>query len=119
MAASHSLSKKTALAGLQCHKRLWWTINEPLADELRESPALRYRLREGTAVGKLAREYVPGGVLIGAARYSVERLVAETRDALLAPVVPAIYEGAFAANGVVVYTDILERRGDGWTLVEV
>jgi predicted RecB family nuclease len=112
-------SKKYALAGLQCHKRLWWEMHDHGAEELRESPALRYRLREGTAVGALARSYVPGGLLIGGPRRSQAGLIAETRGAMATPNIPAIYEGAFRALETIVYTDILERTGNTWTLIEV
>jgi hypothetical protein len=124
MSAAFRLSKKTALAGLQCHKRLWWERHEPSALELQESPAVRYRLRESSAVGALARSYVPGGALIGASLQrgdwdAQQALVDETAAVMATPHVRALYEAAFAAGEVIVYTDILERAGDGWTLIEV
>lgn len=114
-----SLSKKTVLAGLQCHKRLWWQVHEPSAEEMRESLIVQFRLREGSEVGQLARRYVPGGHLIERGERSAAALVAETRAALSMPAIPAIYEGAFSAMGVTVYTDILERVDGGWALIEV
>lgn len=119
MASEYVLSKKTVLAGLQCHKRLWWELHEPGSEELRETLAMQHRLREGRAVGALARRYVPGGHLVDRSARSIPSLVAETRAALAQPDLPAIYEGAFVANGTLVFTDILERRGDAWTLTEV
>lgn len=119
MAPEYVLSKKTVVAGLQCHKRLWWELHDPAADELRETLATRHRLREGRAVGTLARQYVPGGHLVERGARSIDALLAETQAALCRPDVPAIYEGAFVANGTLVFTDILERRDSGWTLIEV
>lgn len=119
MAREYVLSKKTVLAGLQCHKRLWWELHESAAEELRETLAMRHRLREGRAVGALARQYVPGGYLVERGARSIDALVAETRAVLTRPDVPAIYEGAFIANGTLVFTDILERKGSGWALIEV
>ena len=119
MASEYVLSKKTVLAGLQCHKRLWWELHDAGADELRETLAMRYRMAEGRAVGALARGYVPGGHLVERGARSIAALVAETRAALDRPDVPAIYEGAFVAEGTLVFTDILERRGSAWTLIEV
>jgi hypothetical protein len=123
MSSAFRLSKKTALAGLQCHKRLWWERHDRGAMELRESAAVRYRLREGAAVGALARAYVPGGVLIGASSArdwdAQDALLDETRAVMAIPSVPALYEGAFADADVIVYTDILQRAPDGWTLIEV
>lgn len=119
MAAEYVLSKKTVLAGLQCHKRLWWELHEPAAGELRESLVMEHRLKEGRAVGALARSYVPGGYLVERGSRSIAALLAETRAALARPDVRAVYEGAFVANGTLVFADILERHHDAWTLIEV
>lgn len=119
MASEYVLSKKTVLAGLQCHRRLWWELHEPGASELQESLAMQHRLREGRAVGALARSYVPGGHLVDRGARSLDALVAETRAALARPELPAVYEGAFLANETLVFTDILERQGTAWTLIEV
>src|SRR5438105_13003878 len=56
------LSKSRFLAGLQCHKQLWWRVHEPDAPELVPDPALRNILDQGNEVGCKAREYVPGGI---------------------------------------------------------
>ena len=119
MAAEYVLSKKTVLAGLQCHKRLWWELHEPAAAELRESLVMEHRFKEGRAVGALARSYVSGGHLVERGSRSIAALLAETRAALARPDVCAVYEGAFVANGTLVFADILERHHDGWTLIEV
>ncbi len=37
------LSKSRVMAGLQCHKRLWWTVHEPTAPELPRDEALGRR----------------------------------------------------------------------------
>jgi len=58
------LSKSRVMLGLQCHKRLWWTLHEPDAPELQPSAALEAILDGGSQVGELARTYVPGGILI-------------------------------------------------------
>src|SRR6185437_12919885 len=76
------LSKKTVLAGLQCHKRLWWQLHDPAADELRESIIDQYRMEEGSRVGALARTYVPGGHLVERKSRTIASLVAETRAAM-------------------------------------
>jgi predicted RecB family nuclease len=119
MASEYVLSKKTVLAGLQCHRRLWWELHDPASAELRESLAMQHRLREGRAAGDLARSYVPGGHLVDRGARSVAALLAETRAALARSDLPAVYEGAFLANDTLVFTDILERHGSEWTLIEV
>jgi len=61
---SVGLSKSRVMAGLQCHKRLWWTVHESTAPELQPGETLQAVFYEGTQVGEVARTYVPGGVLI-------------------------------------------------------
>jgi len=85
------LSKSRFLAGLQCHKQLWWRVHEPDAPELVPDPALRNILDQGNEVGCKAREYVPGG----------------------------IYEATFLADETYAVVDILERGPRGYGLVEV
>ena len=34
MSRQHGLSKSRYVAGLQCHKQLWWRVHEPKAPEL-------------------------------------------------------------------------------------
>jgi hypothetical protein len=58
------LSKSRYMAGLQCSKRLWWTIHEPNAQELIPDSVQQGLFDRGHKVGELAREHRPGGVLI-------------------------------------------------------
>src|SRR5205809_2931762 len=85
------LSKSRFLAGLQCHKQLWWRVHEPDAPELVPDPALRNILDQGNEVGCKAREYVPGG----------------------------IYEATVLADETYAAVDILEREPRGYGLIEV
>ncbi len=119
MPAGHLLSKKSALAGLQCHKRLWWELHEPEAPELRESAAVRHRMDEGARVGVLARTYLPGGYLVSRGAYDIDALVASTRAAMADPGVGILYEAAFVAHDTLVFSDILQRVEGGWSLIEV
>ena len=112
------LSKSRFLAGLQCHKQLWWKVREPNAPELESSPDLKARLEAGKRVGEAAREYVPGGELIGFHHFDFERRLAATQAALHRTG-PAIYEAALAADDAYAVVDILERDPRGFRLVEV
>lgn len=114
----HGLSKSRFCSGLQCHRQLWWKTHEPQAPELVPGPALQAVFDQGTAVGALARTYVPGGVLIDAPHDAYDEKLAQTRRALEAGA-RVLYEASFTAGGVFVAADILERSGSGWTLVEV
>jgi predicted RecB family nuclease len=48
------------MAGLQCHKQLWWRVYEPKAPELTADPGLQNRFDQSKEVGVVARNYVPG-----------------------------------------------------------
>ena len=112
------LSKSRVLAGLQCHKRLWWTVHEPEAPELQPDEALQALFDDGTYVGRVARAHVPGGVLIDLPYYAYDERIASTQAALQAGV-PVIYEASFRAGQVFVSVDILERGPEGARVIEV
>ena len=112
------LSKSRFMAGLQCHKLLWWKVHEPKAPELETSPDLQARFEAGKRVGEAARGHVPGGQLIGFKFYEVESKIAATRAALGAGA-PVIYEAALAVEDAYAVVDILERRERGFGLIEV
>jgi hypothetical protein len=106
------------MAGLQCHKLLWWMAHAPAADELDVDDARQAVYDQGHRVGALARTYVPGGVLVDLPHDAYEQRLEATRRALAAGA-PAVYEAAFRADGVFVSVDILERLGRGFGLIEV
>ena len=112
------LSKSRFTTGLQCHRRLWWQVHEPEAPELVPDAMAQALFDQGSNVGRIARERVPGGVLIDLPYDAIDQRVAATRDAI-ASGAPAIYEASFLADDTFVAVDILERAGDGWTLIEV
>ena len=113
------LSKSRFLAGLQCPLRLWYGCYEPeLASE--RSPAQKARFETGHKVGELAREHYPGGVLVDEDHGYQQAAVRSTQSALKSPGIPAIYEGVFARDGVLIRADIMERSENGaWNLIEV
>ena len=115
---THRLSKSRFLAGLQCHKQLWWRVHEPDAPELVPGAALQNLLNQGADVGRLARERVPGGLLIDLPFYEWDNRVAQTREALKREPT-AIFEGTFFADGTYTAVDILERGPCGYGVVEV
>jgi hypothetical protein len=100
------------MAGLQCHKLLWWMAHEPAAPELEIDESRQAVFDQGHRVGALARRYVPGGVLIDLPYHAYEQRLEATRRAL-AEGAPVVYEASFRADGVFVTADILERQGPG------
>lgn len=118
------LSKSKFLSGLQCHKRVYLEIHRPdLATP--PDPSMQAILDMGTQIGLLARQRFPGGVLAAVGIRQREAALAQTMALLQDPKVPAIFEGAFEHEGVVVRVDILERVRDeagspfAWRLIEV
>src|SRR5258705_13356835 len=55
------LSKSRAMAGLQCHKLLWWMAHEPAPPEVEGDEGRQAPLPQGPRGGARARAYVPAG----------------------------------------------------------
>lgn len=113
-----SLSKSRVMAGLQCHKLLWWMVHEPTAPELQADDQTQVAMDRGSRVGEIARSYVPGGVAIALPYNAYDERIAVTRR-LLEDGAPAVYEGSFRAGGVFVAVDILKRVARRFRLIEV
>jgi hypothetical protein len=112
------LSKSRFVAGVQCHKLLWWKVHEPKARELQPDIVLQDRFDQGAHVGTLARTRFDGGVLVDLPYHAVDERVSLTRK-LLEDGAPAIFEASFLADHTFVAVDVLERRADGLHLIEV
>ncbi len=112
------MSKSRYVPGLQCRKMLWWLVHEPDAPEPASNERLQAAFARGNRIGELARAHVPGGVLVEVVHQGPESLVAATATAL-AEGARAVYEASFFEDGIFVSVDILERRCDGFVLVEV
>jgi predicted RecB family nuclease len=97
---------------------LYWQVHEP---ELAARPgdAAEAIIQQGREVGLLARTLFPGGVEVDCSR-GLADAIRTTRDLLANPEIPAIFEGVFEHQNVLVKVDILHRRRDGrWRLIEV
>lgn len=117
MIGSTRLSKSRFVAGWQCPKLLWWTVNEPDAKELQPNIVLQDLFDQGRLVGERAREEWPTGVLIAGDRDDSTR-IPRTQAAIEAGE-RVIFEACFEQDGVFCAIDVLERSDDGWTLIEV
>lgn len=74
----------------------------------------------GTDVGVLAREYFPGGVLVEETHRQIPAALVRTAALVADPNVTAIFEGAFAWQGIRVRVDVIERLdATRWRLIEV
>ena len=76
------LSKSRYTAGLQCHRRLWWTVHDPDAPELTVGTELQAVFDQGHRVGEAAQAYFPGGTLIDLAYFRFSERVEATRAAI-------------------------------------
>jgi hypothetical protein len=115
---SPGLSKSRFMAGMQCHKRLYFETYRPeLAAPDHESDQATFEV--GHAIGALARDRYSHGTLIPEVENwtDAERV---TRTTLRNPVVPAIFEAALSFDGVRIRADVLSRTRDRrFDLIEV
>jgi predicted RecB family nuclease len=112
------ISKSKFVAGCQCVKRLYWQVHEP---ELAAQPdaADEAIMEQGREVGLLARQLFRGGVEVGSG-VGLDQAIRATRELVANREIPALFEGVFEHDGVLVRVDVLHRRRDGrWRLVEV
>ncbi len=110
------LTKSRYMAGLQCHRRLWLQVNEPLEQE---PPAPGSPAAIGIEIGRMAQTLFPGGVLVEEVPWEHDQAVERTAALMRDPAVPAIFEAAFRHDDIRLRVDILHRRPDGWGLIEV
>ena len=115
---THGLSKSRVQIGLQCHKYLWWRTHEPEAEELVPDAALQAVFDRGRSVGEVAREYVPGGILIERSERGIRGALEDTQAALDSGATVHL-RGGLRADDVFCAVDILEKDEDGWNLIEV
>jgi hypothetical protein len=107
------LTKSRFLSGLQCHKRLWFEVHQPMEEPAEPSiPIL-----QGRAFDEVVQSLKPGTVIsrkrgMPAAIAETKRILAKGGDAVL-------YQPAFQAGDLAVIADVLRRRGAEFDLVEV
>jgi predicted RecB family nuclease len=115
---SNRISKSKFVAGCQCLKRVYFQVHQP---ELASEPdaASEAVIEQGREVGLLARQMFPGGVEVRS-EGGLDQAIRTTRELTANREVPAIFEGTFEHNGVLVRVDVLHRRQDQrWRLIEV
>ena len=103
------LSKSKLLSFLQCPKRLWLEVHRPIAAEVSAETERGFAV--GHSVGEVARQLVPGGVLIGGDN-NLDDALAETQEQISGGA-EALFESTFEHEGVLVRADILTRSASG------
>ncbi len=111
------LTKSRYIAGLQCPRRLWSLVHDPLPYE---APAPASPMNVGQEVGQKARLLFPGGVQIIEHAWQHSEAVNRTAKLMTDAFVPAIFEAAFDYEEIRIRVDVLERLANGaWGLREV
>jgi hypothetical protein len=105
------LTKSRYTAGLQCLRRLWLNVHEPV---WRGEPQLGSVEDVGLEIGRMAHVLFPGGVLIEEPPWEHAKAVTRTAALMADRSVPAIFEAAFEHSGVRIRVDVLERLPRGW-----
>jgi hypothetical protein len=105
-----SLTKTKIKSGLQCHKKLWYDLNDPIKEK-------NFIFSIGNRFGEHIKSHYGEGLdLTGQFGSDVESL---TRNAMLDPNVKVIYEAAFIFSQTQVRVDVLIRNGKKWELIEI
>jgi hypothetical protein len=115
--ASQHLTKSRYIAGLQCPRRLWLVVHEPMPYE---EPVAGSPLDMGHDIGTKAHLLFPGGVLVTEEPWQHAEAVAHTKALMDDEQVPAIFEAAFEFDGIRIRVDVMERLASGaWGIREV
>jgi hypothetical protein len=107
------LTKSKFMSGLQCPKRLWFEVHQPLKDGLPESAAFL----NGIAVDRMAQNRKPGTVV--SRERGMPAAIAATSRLINAGAPTVMYQPAFRAGNLAVIADVLETGRHGVTLTEV
>jgi hypothetical protein len=109
------LTKSRFLSGLQCHKRLWFEIHQPLEESV--EPGIP--ILQGRAFEEVVQHLHPG-LVISRAR-GLPAAIAETKRVLAKGhrAAALLYQPAFRAGDLAVIADVLRRSGAQFELVEM
>ncbi len=109
------LTKARFLSGLQCHKRLWFEVHQPLGESVEPSiPILQGRTFDEAVHG------LHPGVVISRAK-GMPSAIAETKRVLAqgSRAATLLYQAAFRAGDLAIIADVLRRQGAEFELIEV
>jgi predicted RecB family nuclease len=112
-----TITKSKFVAGCQCLKRLYLSVHSPELGSGKTAADFAL-FTQGREVGLLAHQLFPGGVTVTSGNPA--EAIRITQELIANPEVPAIFEGAFVYENLLVRVDILQRqRNDKWRIVEV
>jgi len=107
------LNKSRIQSGLQCHKKLWFDIHEPL----KKVPKLAFEI--GIRFGEqVIKNYSKNnGKILNLTGVWIDA-VNKTKAAINSKDINVIFEGAFEYLNTQVRVDVLIRKQNGWELLE-
>ena len=107
------LTKSKIQSGLQCHKKLWFEIHEPLKKE----PKAAFEI--GNRFGaQVIKNYSKNNTKILDLTNEFANVINRTKDAINSKDINIIFEGAFEYLNTQVRPDVLIRKKNGWELLE-
>ena len=112
----YGLSKSRITSFEQCAKKLWLSVHR--RELAQYDVGAEARFATGDAVGEIACELHPSGVMVEA-EPDLTAAVAETARLIAEEHPGPIFEATFEHDGVLVRVDVLERREEGWFAAEV
>ncbi len=108
------LSKSTFIAWQQCPHNAWYRVNDRALFDTFVDPNTKVLFAVGNEIDELARQAFPGGLLLGRGQASETRAAIARRE-------PAIFQGEFVTDKLVVLCDVLvwNVRANAYDLIEV
>jgi Domain of unknown function(DUF2779) len=109
------LTKSRFLSGLQCHKRLWFEVHQPLEEAVEPGPAIL----QGRSFDEVVQRLRPGVTIsrnegMPAAIEETSKIMGQAGGA------PAVmYQPAFRAGNLAFIADVLRYVDDAYELIEV
>ena len=107
------LTKSRFLSGLQCPKRLWFEVHQPLEEGLPDSAVFI----NGRAVDQVAQTLKPGKII--SREKGMPAAIAETTRLINSGAPSIMYQPAYRVGDWAVIADVVETREHGVTLTEV
>ncbi len=107
------LTKSRFLAGLQCRKRLWFEVNQPLEQPVDPN----FAMMQGRSFDQVVRGLEPG-VLVSSLS-GMPEAIAATEQIMNSGDAAVLYQSAFRHGELAVYVDILRRQQESFALIEV
>jgi hypothetical protein len=106
----YKLTKTKIKTGLQCHKKLWYDINNRIKPN-------NHTLHIGNRFGEYIKKFYGDGPDLSG--MFGEDIIESTLRAMDDPSVNVIYEAAFLHSDTLIRADVLIRDHEKWQLIEV